>query len=485
MNPSTLTGAELPLVVDLDRTLVATDTLFEGMARLLKHAPWLAFAVPWWLLRGRIALKRAIAQRAELDPERLPYAAPLLEYVRAERQRGRPIVLCTAADRRYADAIASHLGLFDEVIACDERRPFDARRKPAVLAERFGAGQFDYAGSDAQDLGAFAQARHAIVVNPTRRLRRRLRRVPNVARTLGAPPRSRARTYLRALRPLHWVKNFLVYLPVLPTFRLSRAGDLVPATLAFVAFCFVTSSVYVLNDLLDLEADRRHPRKRERPFAAGALPLEHGMLLFPGLLLGGFVVAAAVSWLFVLVLGLYYVSSTLYSMWLKKVPLLDTIVLAGLYTLRVLAGAAAIAVDPSFWLLAFCSFLFLSIAMAKRHAELVSLSATGRLIPGRQYRPEDLHTLIAQGSASGYAAVLVLALYIDSATVRAQYNHPEIIWLVFPLLLYWINKLWLNTQRREIGDDPVIWAITNRVSRAIALLSMLLLLLARMLPRLY
>lgn len=474
-----------PLVVDLDRTLVATDTLFEGVARLVKRRPVLALALPFWLLGGKAGFKREVARRVELDVERLPFDRDLLDYLRAERERGRSLTLCTAADRRFATGIAEHLALFDDVIACDERAPFDAKAKPGVLIGRFGRGGFDYVGSDTSDLEAFEAARHAIVVNPSARLRRKLPRLSNVERTVGGPPQSRARAFLLALRPLHWVKNLLLFLPVLATIRLSAADELIPATLGFITFCLVASSVYVLNDLLDLEADRRNPRKRRRPFASGRMQLQHGMLLFPVLLVAGFLLATTLPSWFVLTLAVYYVFTSLYSLWLKRVPLLDTIVLAGLYTLRVIAGAAAISVVPSFWLLAFCTFLFLSIALAKRHAELLApgVAAAPGTIPGRQYRPEDLDTLIAQGSASGYAAVLVLALYIDSDTVRSQYTHPEIMWLILPLLLYWVNKLWLNSQRREIEEDPIIWAVTNRVSRAIALLSAVLLILARILPR--
>jgi 4-hydroxybenzoate polyprenyltransferase len=321
-------------------------------------------------------------------------------------------------------------------------------------------------------------------VNPTPALRWRLGRIDNIEQVIGARRALPFASHLRAMRPHQWIKNLLVYLPTLAAIDTTGPGAIWPGTLAFLAFCLVASSVYLANDLLDVSADRRHPRKRNRPFAAGLLPIPHGLVMIPALLTAGMLLATMLPAAFVGVLTLYYLSSNLYSFWLKRVPLLDTLVLAGLYTLRILGGAAAIRVIPSVWLLAFSMFFFLSIALAKRHSELVEGEGTGpgASIPGREYRPEDLGTLISQGSASGYAAVLVLALYINDAKEQTRYNHPEIIWLICPLLLYWINKLWLNSQRREIREDPVIWAIRNRVSRSIAILSVLLLLLARWLP---
>jgi 4-hydroxybenzoate polyprenyltransferase len=474
---------EPPLVVDLDGTLLHTDSLFEGVAQLLKRDPRWLLAMPRWLLEGRSTLKREIAHRTSLDMASLPYDPQFLTFL--ETRRGhRRLVLCTAAHQRVADAVAAHLGIFDEVIATYGRTNLRAREKARTLVERFGVGGFDYAGNDTSDLPVFAQARRAIVVNPTAGLRWRLRRVGNIERVIGAQPTLPLLPHLRAMRPHQWIKNLLVYLPTLVAIDATGPEAIWAATLAFLAFCLVASSVYIANDLLDVSADRRHPRKRHRPFAAGLLPIQHGLVMIPALLTAGLLLASRLPAPFVGILTLYSLSSNLYSVWLKRVPLLDTLVLAGLYTLRILGGAAAIGVAPSVWLLAFSMFFFLSIALAKRHSELVEVEGLvpSPTIPGREYRPEDLGTLISQGSASGYAAVLVLALYINDAGMHTRYHHPEIIWLICPLLLYWINKLWLNSQRREIREDPVIWAIRNRVSRSIAILSVALLLLARWLP---
>ena len=482
-----LTGAKPPLVVDMDGTLLRTDSLFESAVQLVRQKPWLIALFPWWLSGGKARLKEQIARRIALDVEALPYDERLIERLRNERAERR-LVLCTAADHRVAEAVAAHVGVFDEVMASSGSVNLSARDKARALVERFGSGGFDYVGNDVADLSVFAEARRAMVINPTFALRRRMMSgdAANLERLDDTDaPRSRALlSYARALRPHQWAKNLLVFVPVLATLSVSNLTVFLPATLAFVAFCLVASAGYLVNDLVDISADRRHPRKRLRSLAAGAVPIQHAMVLVPALLTAGFVVAARVSLLFAAVLLVYGVCSALYTFWLKRVPLLDTLMLAGLYTVRILAGAAAITVVPSVWLLAFSMFFFLSLALAKRHSELIEMRETldSDAIPGRDYGREDLSTLISQGSASGYAAVLVLALYVDSSQVRQEYRHPEVIWLICPLVLYWINKLWLNSQRGQINDDPVVWAIKNRVSRGIAALSVAVLLLARWWP---
>ncbi|MEO8450774.1 MAG: UbiA family prenyltransferase [Gemmatimonadota bacterium] len=482
--PSASNGSgEPPLAVDLDGTLIGTDSLFEGVLQVLKRNPVLLVMLPVWLLRGKAALKREVADRVELDVEFLPYNAALVGRLRAERPN-RTLVLCTAADHRFAAAVAKHLDLFHDVMATRDNVNLSSGNKAEALVTRYGAQGFDYAGNAAADLRVFQEARRSVVINPTFGLRRRLGRITNLEPVQQSRPGFSLKPYLQALRPHQWVKNILIFVVLLATFDGSHFDTILPAVLGFVSFCLVASAGYLLNDLIDLGADRRHPRKRERPLAAGTVPLSHALIMIPALIVGGVLVALQVSVLFLGTLVLYGLGTTLYTFWFKRVPLLDTLLLSGLYTLRILAGAAAVVEEPSFWLLSFSMFFFLSLALAKRHSELRELEGPERAaaIPGREYRAEDLSTLISQGAASGYAAVLVLALYIDSSSVREHYRHPKIIWLICPLVLYWINKLWLNSQRRQIKEDPVVWAFQNRVSRVIAVLSVGLLLLARFLP---
>lgn len=472
-----------PLVVDMDGTLILTDSLFEGAVQLWKLDLLFPFKSLWWLRLGRAGFKREIANRVALDAEFLPYNEPLI--ARLREQRGtRSIVLCTGADHRFAEAVAAHVGLFDEVIATrgDVNLKSDAKAK--ALVDRFGPGGFDYAGNDASDLKVFAAGRRALIVNPTATLRRRLGQVANREEFNDLPRRSALRDSLRALRPHQWTKNLLVYVPLLATINRANPNWFIPATWGMLSFSLVASSGYLLNDLFDVGTDRRHPRKRLRPSAAGHVPHQHAVVVILALLIAGFLIASQISALFAATLLFYLNCTILYSFRIKSMPLLDTFVLAGLYTIRVLAGAAAIKVVPSFWLISFSMFFFLSLALAKRYSELVEMEGTRQegSIPGRRYQTEDLGTLISQGSSSGYAAVLVLAFYIDSPMVRQQYRHPEIIWPICPLVLYWINHLWLNSVRRRIKDDPVIWALENRVSRWVVALCVVLLLMARLLP---
>jgi len=363
-------------------------------------------------------------------------------------------------------------------MASDETTNLSGIEKQRALIQRFGEGGYDYIGNDAKDLPAFRHARKSYLVSPSRAL---LRPQGTLADAHILVPRKTASlgSYVSQLRLHQWLKNVLVFVPLLASQRFGDPGAIFAAVIGFVAFGFCASSVYVLNDLMDLPADRRHPRKRERPFASGEIQTHQGMLLIPALAIIGFALASLLPIEFLLILGVYYFISLNYNLWAKNLAVLDTLFLAGLYTLRVIAGAAAITVVPSFWLMAFSIFFFLSVAMAKRYAELVSIDLeSDEVVPGRQYRKDDLNTIMSQGAASGYASVLVLALYINSEEVLSNYSHPEVIWLTCPLLLYWINKLWLNTQRGDMHDDPLVWAIDNRVSRGIAVMFALLLIIA-------
>jgi 4-hydroxybenzoate polyprenyltransferase len=464
------------MCVDLDGTLIAGDTLYEGLIGLLRRNPLFVFALPGWLMRGKAAIKAEIAARSPIDASALPYNAGLLALLR-DMHGTRPIVLCTAAHADYARAVADHLGIFDRVMATDDIN-FDAHQKAEALVAEYGERGFDYAGDQSSDLTVFAVARQALAVNASLRLRRRFPEIKNLTRVIDTHPASRLTTLVKAIRIHQWIKNTLVFVALLASHRVTDT--------AAVAYGLCASGVYLLNDLIDLKEDRAHPRKRQRPLASGALSIRAALFLMPVLFTSAFVLALAISPLFTALLLTYCVVTNLYAFWLKRVPILDTIILAGLYTLRILAGAAAIPVVPSFWLLAFSMFFFFSLALAKRHSELLELeesngaTAAGArrsgetAIPGRGYSPEDQATIVAQGAAAGQAAVLVLALYINSDQVRAQFKHPEVLWAICPLMVYWITKLWLNAQRRQIRDDPVVWAVKNRVSRAIGILCLII-----------
>jgi 4-hydroxybenzoate polyprenyltransferase len=469
--PVSADSATVPLCIDLDGTLVRSDLLVESFFSLLAHNFPVALKVPFWLFRGKAHLKAEVARRAHLDVAALPYNERLLSYLREQRAAGRPLVLATASPEKLARQVADHLGLFDEVIATRGDLNLKGAHKAEALVGRFGERGFDYAGNEHADLAVWRHSRRAIVVDPDPGVSRAARAAAEIE-TVIENERAGLRDYLKALRLHQWSKNVLVFVPLIAAHRAGEIPLLLQAVFAFLAFGLCASSVYLLNDLLDLPADRAHPRKRARPFAAGTIPILHGVALIPLLLLASAGLTLLLPPLFAATLALYYLSTLAYSLSLKRLVLVDVLLLAGLYTVRVLAGAAAVVVTPSFWLLAFSIFLFLSLALAKRHAELKVLLKQGtEKSRGRGYHAADIDALMSLGSAAGYMAVLVLALYINSPTVRDLYHRPEVIWLLCPLLLYWISRVWLGAHRGKLHDDPVVFAFKDHVSRLVLVLA--------------
>ncbi len=463
-------GLPPPLVVDLDGTLIKTDLLLESVCSLLRQEPLALFALPIWLLKGRAHLKREIAQRVQLDPALLPYRTELLDYLRAEHDKGRSIILATASDERFATQVADHLKLFDMVLASDGITNLAAERKRARLVAQFGEKSFDYVGDEFRDLAVWSSARKAIVVSPNPRLKQAAVKVSQFERAFAEPGASVA-DYLRALRPQQWVKNILVFVPLFAAHLFTEPILLVRTVIAFVAFCCCASSGYLVNDLCDLPADRHHPAKRLRPFASGELPLAYGFAMAPVLAVFGCLLAGLLSGLSLGIVVLYFIVAAAYSLFLKKEVLLDVFMLASLYTLRIIEGGLAAAVPLSVWLLAFSMFLFLSLAFIKRYAELVIMrSVDGDQAKARSYELSDAEFLVSDGTASAYAAVLVLSLYIGSGAVKVLYSTHEVLWLVCPLLLYWIRYLWLVAHRGRMYHDPLIFAVRDRTSRILILL---------------
>ena len=466
--PSATPDQDLPLCVDLDGTLLRSDLLVETALALLAAKPWMLFAMLAWLLRGKARLKREIAARAPVEGDHLPWDERLVERLHAQRGRRR-LVLCTAADHDAATRATAHLGLFDEVMASDGHVNLSGQRKAAALVARFGEKGFDYAANAGVDRPVWRLARRAWVVNAPPGLAARVRGEGEVEVEL-AREGGGLRAWLRAMRLHQWLKNLLVFLPLLASHRFLDPGAVLLAVSAFLCFGLCASGVYLLNDLLDLPSDRRHPRKRLRPFAAGRLPLLPGLVAAPLLSLLALVVAALVQPRLAAVLAVYYLCTLAYSMVLKKRVMIDVVVLAGLYTLRIIGGALAIGAALSFWLLAFSMFLFLSLAMLKRYTELATLLADGRdSASGRGYRVEDLPLLQSLGSSAGYLAVLVLALYINSPESLQLYRYPKLLWLLCPLLLYWMSWVWVVAHRGRMHDDPVVFAVTDPVSRLVVL----------------
>jgi len=453
--------------VDLDGTLIKSDVLVESLLILLKRNPFFLLMVPLWLLHGKGYLKHQVSLRVQLDVARLPYNELFLEYLSQQQAAGRQIFLATACHEEQAGQIARHLGIFDGVLATSKDVNLAGEEKGRQLRTRFGDKGFDYAGNAVADLAVWRYARQGILIDPSRRLIGRAQSLTEIHRIFEGG-KSTPLSLIRAMRIHQWLKNLLVFVPLVAAHRVDELPLLFQAGGAFLAFCLCASSVYLLNDLLDLNADRLHSSKRFRPLAAGDLLLQYGMLSAGVLLLAAFVLASWISIPFTIALAIYYLLTFAYSVRLKAVVMLDVMVLAGLYTIRVIAGAAAVSIPPSFWLLAFSMFLFLSLAMVKRHTELKSMQRSGLAGNERGYQLDDLNLVISLGGSSGYLSVLVLALYINSEAGSALYRHPQAIWLLCPLLLYWLSYVWLRTFRGEMHDDPLVFAVSDPVSLLLA-----------------
>ncbi|MEE4676434.1 UbiA family prenyltransferase [Pseudomonas alliivorans] len=464
-----------PLVVDLDGTLLRSDVLFETAMAFIRQYPLQVFKLLLWLLQGKASLKRGLALSVKLDIALLPYDADVIEYIQQARRTGRLIVLATAAHETLATQIARHLNLFDQVWASDGEVNLSAHRKRDLLIDHYGQSGFDYIGNSTDDLCIWATARKAIVANPHVGVQRRAQAQGNVDQVLNAHATS-LKDWRKALRLHQWLKNALIFVPLLAAHQIQQSQQVIDGLLAFLFFGLCASSVYVLNDLLDLADDRHHRSKRNRPFASGSLPIKSGLIAVPTLLLLAFGGAAAVlPWQFSAVLGAYYLLTLVYSLYLKRHMAVDVIVLAMLYTTRILAGAAAFHLPLTFWILAFSMFLFLSLALVKRYAELreARVREVEGKTRGRGYYPGDLDMIASLGASSGNLAVMVLALYIHEGATIALYQHPHVIWLACPLLLFWITRIWMLTHRGLMNDDPVVFAIRDRISQGIGALFLL------------
>jgi 4-hydroxybenzoate polyprenyltransferase/phosphoserine phosphatase len=461
---------DVPLCVDLDGTLTPVDTLHESLLALLKKRPRALPALLRALPAGKAGFKNSVSALAPVDAALLPYNEELLSWLKTEKAAGRKLVLATASTAATAQAVARHLGLFDEIVASDTQRNLSGTAKRDVLVEKYGANGFDYAGNDHPDLAVWSAARSAVVVNATPTVRSAAETLGTVTRVIE-PAGGGPRAWLRAMRLYQWVKNVLVFLPLVLAHQLMNPALLLKTVLAFVAFGLCASSAYLFNDLLDLDADRRHPRKRRRPFASGALGAASGLRAALAFVLVAGAIACWVGPLFAGVLACYYLLTMSYSFYLKRIVLVDVMLLSGLYTMRILAGCAAALIAPSFWLLAFSTFVFLCLAIVKRYSEIDQAQRSGKAdVAGRGYQPGDLQLLSSLGAAAGYAAVMVLALYINSEQSIQLYRHPHALWAICPMLLFWISRVLLLTHRGRMHDDPIVFAIKDRVSLIIALL---------------
>lgn len=468
----------VPLCVDLDGTIVRTDMLHEAAVRYLKATPFAIFHMIFWLLGGKVNLKQKLAERVDIRGDLLPYRADLVDYLKAQREKGREIHLVTASPQLWADMVGGHLGVFDGVTGTGAINVKGAR-KAALLVERHGEGGYDYVGDHAVDLSVWKTARTAHFAGGKGR--------SLAGRLSGAAPgeffhgdeRSKLRGLVKAARPHQWLKNLLLFVSIAAAHQLLDLGAMAKVVLAFVSFSLLASATYMVNDLLDLDTDRAHPRKSRRPFASGAVSIAEGFVAIAVLSIAALAVALLLQPFFLVMLGLYVVTTLAYSFRLKRAALVDVITLAGLYTLRIIAGTVAAGIPISSWLLAFSMFSFMTLAIAKRCAELTGtqVSAEGK-ISGRGYFGADIEILAGMGSASSFCASLVLCIYTVQPYVLTRYASPAILWLLCPVLLYLLNRILILARRGHMDDDPIVFCVKDPITIKLGVISAVILVAA-------
>jgi len=457
-------AASVPLCVDLDGTLVKSDTLVDTLLVLIRTRPELLLKLPGYLLQGKAALKAFVTESIPLDVVHLPYNHALLLFLQKMFREGRAIYLVTGADERLARRVADHLGIFRGVLGSDGVTNLTGRNKLKCLRDQVGCDGFDYVGNSRTDLSLLAHAVGPMVANPSLGLRLGLR-AQHIRPSQEFLERSHPlQSLVKAMRLHQWAKNLLIFVPLLLSHALT-ASKLLTALAAFFCFSLAASATYIVNDLLDIEADRRHLRKRRRPFASGDLSVLTGFCAVAAFLAVALLGARLFTVGFYGWLLLYLISTLAYSLYLKRIELVDVLVLSGLYTLRLQAGSAATQTPISHWLAGFAIFLFLSLAIVKRFAELENQRASGSQPKnGRGYLVADIEQLRSFGTSSAYAAVVIFAIYISGRDVTALYHKPRLLWLIVPMMILWLSRVWLLASRGELNEDPVIFALTDRMS---------------------
>ena len=465
----------IPLCVDLDSTLLRIDLLEEAAAKYIIRRPWRCFQVLAWLVRGKAFLKFQLAKRVPLRTDSLPFSSRVLDLIQREAQLGRKVYLVTGSSQSYAVQVAAAIDRFTGVFASDERVNLTGEIKAEKLKATFGERGFDYAGDSLRDLAVWKLARRSIVVNPnyaTRCLTTSLRNVTY----LEDKPSSKLKV-LKLMRPHHWTKSLLVFLPLLTSHTLSNVDLLAKALWGAVAFSLVSSGVYIANDLVDLDNDRGHPVKKHRPLASGACGLKTAFLALFLLLGTATFVAVRMTPDFASVLSAYGLISIAYIVFLKRIAILDAVTLSILYCLRILGGHCLAGIEVSLYLLCMANFMFLSLAMSKRYSEL-HMPHIGECIPGRGYRKEDQNAVLVVGLVSGISAITVMILYLTSPAVQKLYRRPEWLVVLIPLFFYNVARIWLLGVRGELADDPVLFALRDRVSYLILGVTALVMVLA-------
>lgn len=468
-----------PLCVDCDGTLIKTDLLHEALLLLPKQCLLNIVKLPFWLLKGKAYFKQKLAQQVNINFKSLPYNEDVVNFIKEAKATKRKVILVTASPQAWADGINKTLQLFDEVIGSDHETNLSGTNKAAYLVKQYGEKGFDYIGNSKADLPVWKQSAAAIVVASSASLPSEAAKLTTIKQHIKPKPRTLF-NYMKAFRIHQWIKNILIFLPMVAATQLTSSYILIQGFYAFIAFSLCASAVYLINDLFDLESDRLHISKCKRPFASATIPVLHGILLAPILLIVSIIFALQLPVEFLLVLTFYFLMTLAYSLRLKQQVVVDVIILGGLYTLRIIAGSAASDIVPSFWLLGLSMLTFFSLALIKRYSELlITLQKQQPETLGRGYAISDLPVLMSLGTSSGIGAVMVLALYINTVESTGIYQHKFWLWLTPPVFLYWIVRFWMKAHRGEIDDDPILFAIKDWQSLVACIILFALIVFAR------
>lgn len=463
--------SEPVLIVDLDGTLIKSDLLFEGFLILIRKNLLYIFPCFLWLLKGKPVLKSRIFKKIHLPVELIPFNKTVLAFLQEEFLRGRRLILATASPLEIAIKISEIYPIFEKVYGTYGNINLKGKSKLNLILKEFGAGNYDYIGDSHADLQIFASANASFLVNPTNGLSERAKNIKGLS-ILDANNKSKLRIYIKAIRTHQWVKNLLVFIPIITSHTYYSTNVIITTVIGFFAFSFVSSSGYIINDLFDLNSDRMHPEKKSRPFASGQISIVEGILLSGLLFLAGIYLTTFINSSFLLMLVFYFIITLSYSLFFKSKALFDVFILAILYSLRIVAGGLITSIPLSSWLILFSAFMFLSLAFVKRYSELIRVTDNAGLKSrGREYFKEDILLLQIMGVASGFISVVIFSLYIDSPEVMVLYRQPKVLWGISLLLLFWISRIWTITTRGQMNEDPIIFALKDRFSHWVGLLA--------------
>jgi len=455
------------LVVDLDNSLLKIDLFKESLGKSLLKRPLVFFKTVMLALNSIALAKTFISKECKTDCHTLPYNNKILDIIDSYRKKGYLILLATGAPQAYAHSIANHLGLFDEVIATNEQINNVGINKLESIKKHVN-DSFIYLNDSVKDLPVWLHCKKAILIGDNGRVKNML--IKNNVEIIDTVKKEKSiiEILLKQLRVHQWSKNMLLFVPALLSHQLLEPGVFLNALCSFIAFSLLASSIYVLNDIIDVDYDRKHPMKKNRPIAAGDLSMLRAYaVLLVCFLIGGWM-AMLLGTTFLFVMAVYIILNLLYSLYFKRIIILDVLLLMSFYTLRIIAGHIPDTFPFSPWLLSFSVFLFFSLAFLKRYVNII-LENNVSTKNGTGYSINDSNILKSFGVGSGIISTLVLILYTGSEQVQPFYLTPMILIFLAPIMLYWICRIWLLADRGLIKDDPILFAIKDKISYVVAI----------------